>query len=485
MAHDDRLDSQRAASFLTACFAVARAPVHTPTWTAPALGALEAAYGELPRLSVPTLVFDLMVLLQGERLEPVHLDAAPAVRDALRAYEDHVLARLTQDRRWSRLSDGVASAPKEARASAVALVVTQVLARLGGGDGAGVSQAVVRRLGSLPTEELLAQGRAALDEPETAARLVQGLEEVARLARRSREVLTDAEVFVVENVTSLTSLGARVALAQLATAAQLVEERLPTRLRGHVFEDGDAPTALEEESAFPVGGFASLATTGSLENLVTSELIYMDEEGAPRPDLFDVRFVEGELLYYARDESVAVRKRRRLVLVFDASLAAARVLDPKAGFQRLVWLLGAVTALVRKLVEWFDTEALTFELVFVQGADAPLTEELAVTSLVLREFRERGHVEVSEAASAAEACRIARERFGQRARAILFATRFPAGLEAQSEPDALVSLTAAIPDVAWRRGRVAETDSVETAADLWAGLTRRLLAGLLAPGRQR
>ena len=63
--------------------------------------------------------------------------------------------------------------------------------------------------------------------------------------------------------------------------------------------EGDAPTQLEEESAFPVGGFSSISTVGSLENLVTSELIYMDDPNDPaseRPDQFDVRFVEGDLL---------------------------------------------------------------------------------------------------------------------------------------------------------------------------------------------
>ncbi len=485
MASDDRLDSQRASAFLSACLSLARAPVHTSTWSQLALETLETTYGERPLLHAPTLVLDLTVLLQGERLAPVHPDAPQPVRDALRAYEDHVLARLTADRRWMRVSEGVVAAPKELKAAAVAMVVTQVLGRLGVDGGSGVSQAVVRRLAAQPVSDLLEAGRVALEDPETAARVAEGLHVLAKAARRSREVLSDAEVFVVENIGSLKTLGARVALTQLATAAQLVEERLPARLRGHVFEDGDAPTSLEEDSAYPVGGFSSISTSGSLENLMTSELIYMDDDGAPRPDLFDVRFVEGELLYFARDESVAVRKKRRVVFVFDPSLNAARVLDPKATYQRLVWLLGAVTALVRKMADWFDTEALTFELVFVKGKDSVLSEELGVASLVLREFRERGQVDLREAETTAQACREAKETWRQRARVLVFGTQFPAGLDETNQPDAWVSLKAGRPDIAWKAGPVPSADDTAGAADVWAVLSRALLDGLLAPSRRK
>lgn len=482
---DERLDAQRAEGFLAACLTLARAPVHTPTWAGLAFETLEVTYGERPLVVAPTLVFDLTVLLGGERLSPIHPSAPQPVRDALRAYEDHVLAQLTSDRRWSRVSEGVVAAPKELKSAAVAMVASQLLQRLTGDAGTGVSQAIVRRVATQSTAELLELGRASLESPELAARIVEGFQMLAKGARRARELLTDAEVFVVENIASLKTLGARVALTQLATAAQRVEERLPARLRGHVFEDGDAPTALEEDSAFPVGGFSSIATVGSLENLVTSELIYMDDDGAPRPDLFDVRFVEGELLYYARDESVAVRRRRRVTLIFDSTLTAARTLDPKATYQRLVWLLASMTALIRKLAVWFDTEALTFEFVFIKGQSASLTEEFGVASLVLREFKERGQVELREAESAAAACLEAKTTWGHRGRLLVFGTKFPSGLVEASQPDAWVSLENAMPEVAWRAGAAPVFDEKSPAADVWASLTRALLDGLLAPSKRR
>lgn len=479
---DERLEGARAEAFLSAAMSLARDAATSPTWFETSVRALEAAYTEHPLLPAPTLAFDLTALLHGERLLPVPPPGMEPVREAMRGYEDHVLARLTADRRWTRLTEAVAALPKELRAAAVGLVTAQLLSRLKLSVGTGVSTGLVRRFASRPPEEVLEAGRAALYDEEIAARIVEGLNQLSRAARRTRELLSDAEVFLMENLAALKGLGARVALAQLAEVAQAVDEHLPTRLRGQVFEDGDAPTSLEEDSAYPVGGFSSISTQGSLENLVTSELIYMEEGDDPamRPDLFDIRFVESELLYYARDESVAVRKKRTLVLVFDASLQRCRVKDAGESYQRLVWLLGSVTALVRKLSEWLNTEALRFELIFASEAeDVALSEEEGVLSLLLREYRERGQVEVRRAGSSVQAIRKAREAHRGRARIMLFATRIPSGLEGPAAADAIIDASGPRPRVHWAEAIAEKEPAVATAVEAWSETTRELLDGLL------
>lgn len=479
---DERLEGPRAEAFIAAAMSLARDAATSPTWFETSVRALEAAYGERPLLPAPTLALDLTALLNGERLLPVVPATQEPVREAMRGYEDHVLARLTSDRRWTRLTEAVAGLQKELRPAAVALVTAQLLTRLKLSGGTGVSTGVVRRFAVKSPEEVLEAGRAALYDEELAARIVEGLTLMAKAARRTRELLSDAEVFLVENLAALKGLAARVALAQLAEVAQEVDEQLPTRLRGQVFEDGDAPTALEEDSAYPVGGFSSISTSGSLENLVTSELIYMEQGDDPtlRPDLFDVRFVENELLYYARDESVAVRKKRTLVLVFDPSLQRSRVKDPGESYQRLVWLLGSVTALVRKLSEWLNTEALRFELVFsAEGDEAALVEEEGVLSLLLREYRERGQVDVRRVDSTLGAVREAREQHRGRARVMLFCTRLPSGLEGPSAPDAIIDVSGPRPRVHWADASQEVDDGATNGSEAWASTTRQLLDGLL------
>ena len=484
----ERLGGTQAEAFLAGAFALAREAAVTPTWYESAVRALEAAYTERPLIPAPTLAIDLTALLHGERLSPVPPPAVVSVRDALRAYEDHVLARLTADRRWTRLTEAVTAAPKELHAAAIGMTVSQVLQRLGLTAGTGVPTGTVRRLASRPIDEVLEAGRAALHQPPLAARLAEGFLQMAKAARRTRELLSDAEVFLIENVAALKGLGPRVALGQLAEVAQIIEERLPTRLRGHPLEEGEAPTRLEEDSAYPVGGFSSISTQGSLENLVTSELMYMEPQGSDelRPDLFDVRFVETELLYYARDESVAVRRKRALVLVFDPSLVRARVLDVKESWQRLVWLLGSVTALVRRLSEWLDTEAVRFELVFTkEEGELPLREERDVIALALREYHERGQLELSEAESTEAAIIHAHQAHGQRARVMLFGVGPMRGLGADAQPDAYVDAAGTRPSVHWVDNGHADPDAPTDATEAWAATTRQLLDGLLRRRRAR
>jgi hypothetical protein len=137
-----------------------------------------------------------------------------------------------------------------------------------------------------------------------------------------------------------------------------------------------------------------VSNVGSLENLVTSELVYMEDE--PTLDLFDVRYVEGELLYYTRDESVAVRRRRVITFAMLPALVDARVKDTGVRWQRAVVALGLVLCLVRRLSAWLTAEDLRFRVVFVQDdkGQSPLEAERGLCELLLREWRERGTAEV-------------------------------------------------------------------------------------------
>lgn len=475
-----RLTSADAEALLAASCAVARPNALKGDRWETSLTAVLAALGEKPSLPSLTFAIDLAFLMGGDRLEPLPASAVPApLKDAVRVYEDHVLARLVADRRWTAVTEAMAACPKDLKATAAGLLCGQLISRFERTgeakalNGPGVSQAIVRRVMQRVSDEVMAAGRTALQENEgTIALMVDGFEAMARAARRSKELLTDAEVFLLENVAALKGLGPRVTLAQLAEVAQEVEDRLPVRMKTAMSE-GETPTQLEEESAFPVGGFSSISTVGSLENLVTSELIYMDDPADPkaeRPDQFDVRFVEGELLYYARDESVAVRRRRTLVLVFDASLDACRVQDPGERTQRMMFALGAGAAMVRRLAAWLEAEAVSFDLVFT-GAhrrDSPLKEELGVMGLLLREWRERGQLELREAASTDEAVATAREFHKGRVQVVVLG----GPRVAAAQVDAVIQATEAGPNAGLGAapGR---------ARDAWALVAREILEMLL------
>ena len=464
---------------LCAAVALARPQVATPEHFMPSVLGLSGALIELPDLELPTLALDLSLLLSGERLLPGTLQHTAALATALRGYEDHLLARLVSDRRWLSLQEAWLAAPVAARPTAAGLLVERIVRRLAVPQAGRFSQAALRRLQLRQPRDVLDEGLHTLaTEDDLAPRLAASFETLAKAARRERTLLSDAEVFLLENVATLEGLGARVALGQLADAAQALEERLPNRMKAAAPSQGEAPTALEQESALPVGGWSSLSNSGSPESMVTSELIYMEEH--ERPDLFDVRFVEGELLYYARDESVALRKRRTLAVVLDATLDAQRLLDEGERHQRLLWALASVTAAVRKLSSWLSHEALQFELIFVRGKSShPLEAEQGVVALLLREWQERGRLTLGTAESVQAAIERVSDEHGPRADVVVLSTHELGEATGRWRKAASVTVGASPSLQLLARAGTSVFDT-GPAAERWAGITRGLLSALLA-----
>lgn len=383
-------------------FAVAVSGAHRPNAFDETWNGLLAALVERPTLGLPTAAFDWGTLLAGQPLIPLKLEVPATLKDAVREWEDHVLSRLIGDRRWVLLQEAYAAQPVELRPTVAGLLVSTWAERLKLSAPVTLSVSKLRALGKRGLEEVMAQGLSQVrrDGP-LVAQLAQSLSQASAAARRVRELVTDAEVFLAENAASLKGLASRVALSQAAAATQALLESVPGRMKARRDNEAEAATQTEEEDAYPVGGFSSVTTRGSLENLVTSELAYMDDE--ERPDFFDVRFVDDSLLYYARDESFSFRKKRVVAFIFDASLKRARVVDEGQKYQRLLWVQALSTALVRRLGQWSGDEGLTFQLWFVkEGGEAPLSDEAGVLWLLLREFRQSGRVTFHEAASVHE-----------------------------------------------------------------------------------
>jgi hypothetical protein len=106
-----------------------------------------------------------------------------------------------------------------------------------------------------------------------------------------------------------------------------------------------------------------------------------------RPDLFDIKFLRDELLYYSRDENQFLRRRRTFVFALFADLEGARCKDADAPWQRIVLALGLTLAASNKIREWLGEDALTFDFVILDEPNqaAALQAEEAVLQLVLRE----------------------------------------------------------------------------------------------------
>jgi hypothetical protein len=121
-----------------------------------------------------------------------------------------------------------------------------------------------------------------------------------------------------------------------------------------------------------------------------------------RPDLFDIKYLRDELLYYARDDNQFLRRRRTFVFTLFPDLVGARFKDAELPCQRIVLLLALLVVAVRKLSEWLSTDALRFEFVFVADKDSgPLAPEQALLATLLREPIANGTVGLATAPTSA------------------------------------------------------------------------------------
>jgi len=363
--------------------------------------AIVVCANELPSLPPPGVIADIAMLLTGARLAidapGTGLAAAGAdgaLRAAIRAYDDDVLARLTQTPRFDDVLASYAHAAPDDRAAAVALVVAAVCERAGFA-GVSVSPAALRRALARPHDERDAAGLAELAGSSIAERLTHAYDRLARGARQCRALVDDREVFAVDHLAVLRDLGSRMTAAHIDAAARAITQRLPRRLPGRRELRGLRETRLADDTLYPAGGFASItaggASTGNIENLVTSELVYMEDDEPI--DLFSLRYVEGELLHYTRDDSVFRRHRHLVGIVLAADLDDARVKDRDLPWQRLILALGLVVAAIRWLTEQLGDQALTVHLAFPPYV---LAEERQIVALLLEGEIAHGTVEIVE-----------------------------------------------------------------------------------------
>lgn len=315
-----------------------------------------------------------------------------------RSYEDHVLGKLYADWTFERAGDALRKYKAQEQIRGLAYVVNQIRERTGI-PGVLLPPAVIRTLLTTNPEEVLQAGLDSLQRDGPLPLLQEMYEAIVAAGRRMAEALAPEDILALEQGTALADMGAYVAHRQILQTTARLESKLPARPVKPLIGRKEVPTRVHDEDQYPVGGYTSISTRGSIESLLHSQLAYMEKE---TPDLFDMKFVRDELFYYSRDENQFLRRRRAFVFVLFPDLLAARFKDAGLPCQRIVMVQSLVLSLVRKLTEWLSTDAIRFDVLFVrEGGKNPLEEEAKLLRLLLREPIERGDGWVAPADPAA------------------------------------------------------------------------------------
>lgn len=309
-----------------------------------------------------------------------------------RSYEDQVLGKLYVDSSFERASAALSRYQGRDRVRGFAYLLTQLRQRAGFG-GVLLSPSVIKPLLERPPAEVLSEAWESLGQDGHSSLLPELYESVVSHFRQVCDILGAEDVFELEHGMALAQFGQRVALRQVLHASACLEEHLPRQRPRTSARRHEVPTRMLDEDAYPVGGFSSLSTRGSIESLLHSQLAYMERR--ERPDLFDLKFLRDELLYYSRDENQFLRPRRSFVFLLSPELIRARFKDADLPYQRIILLLALIVTTIRRLTDWLSSEALHFECILPAGKDTPLAAEQSLLEMVLREQIANGTVLIS------------------------------------------------------------------------------------------
>lgn len=360
----------------------------------------------LGRIGPFNVVLDLgWLLLDGEQFRfrsyfsDTRLD--PAERATREAYEARVLVRRLQERNFERVRRILLDSQDPD------LAVTRVLELVLGPaceDLPGLY--AVDDPDSLQVDFDRAdfvRARDAFESAEEAPGLFLGvLDALADLGPRMDldRILQDEDFYELQHI----RVFPRDSLREVARRIKATERLLgPRRRRStRVFrERALADTNLESVGTYPTGGIAELTTTGPLDNLVSSELIYLDPNEPVDP--FLLRFAENELLRYLRDSTVLRMMRRSVAFVIEecAEFACPLVRGYELhGTKVNRCLMGLVMALTADLMAIFAQDDVDFTLLLVGSpgetaeSQAERREVVEVLHLLLREKEEQGAARV-------------------------------------------------------------------------------------------
>lgn len=315
---------------------------------------------------------------------PVQPSVIGLPADLKRAYEDYFPGRLYADSAFERGSTALARYRDEDRIRGLAWTAATINSRLGA-HGIRTLPSVTRKVCRLSPEELLKLGFESLEEHGLLPEVAATWRSITAAARQMGAALAQEDLFELESGTALVEFGQRIALRQVLREAVHLECALPDQAPRPSVRSQSVATNIAEEDTYPVGGFTSISTRGTIESLLHSQLAFMEKE-SDGPDLFDVKFLRSELLYYSRDENQFLRRRRAFVFVLHPELLKIRVKDPDAPAQRIILVLAIIVCLIRRIIEWLSEDSLHFELCFVTEAEERvLQEEYQLMELIFQE----------------------------------------------------------------------------------------------------
>ena len=301
---------------------------------------------------------------RGQTTHALAREPSHELRQKWVAFSEHVLGRISSSRALFEIIDQVAEA--QDTDAAIVTVIARIADRLTSSLRPPTGLGEIRRLIEKPDTEIYALIDTYWAQESIQAELASILETWVLAARRQPALIQASDAFILRHLSALKTPSAQLAFAQLADAKSAFDRTLPRHIRVRRKPQGTTPTAVASENVYPVGGYHSIAQHGPLENMVSSELMYLEPE--EELDLFDLRYVTGELLKYTRDEGVWHRAHRQIDIVVSSQVFGAQLKVPSLPFQVSVLAQAGLLVVIERLETWLQTDDLSIRVIS-DGAD--------------------------------------------------------------------------------------------------------------------
>ena len=134
--------------------------------------------------------------------------------------------------------------------------------------------------------------------------------------RKKQPIFLEEDLRELRVVRTIRNDAQRIALKQCWKAQAWLEQHLKLKVKRRMLEtqDVEIPEAMLA-GTFPMGGIAGITNRGNLNTILPSELLYSTIKDPV--DLFQVKFVENDLLYYLRDQQQRDEFERKLKIVIE------------------------------------------------------------------------------------------------------------------------------------------------------------------------
>ena len=198
-----------------------------------------------------------------------------------RTYEDYVLGKFYADWTFERAGDALRRYEGRDRARGLAFVINQFRERAGFA-GVHLSPAIIKRLLQDPAEQVLAEGWDSQNREGLFPLLAELYESLIAAAAHGGGAWPGGSFRAGARYRPGGAGPAR-GPRQVLHMAQRLEAALPRhRVRPRSGRQ-EVPTRVLDEDTYPVGGFSSLSTRGSIESLLHSQARIHGKRGPVRP----------------------------------------------------------------------------------------------------------------------------------------------------------------------------------------------------------